>query len=187
MLWYGLFGFGLKWVRQTRKMILTFRGDELLLSQAQIGTINSVSFMLDSMMFVPAGYLGDRYGRKSTAVPGLAMFVVALTALNFVHGYGELMSVSVLFGLGDGITVGLMMASTADLAPAECKSEFVGAFKIYANLPQVIAPFVIGYLCTEVSIFSASILSAVIGFIALLWIACVLEDPAKYNRKMQVQ
>jgi len=183
LLFYGIFGFGLKWVRQTRKIILTFQGDELALSNAQIGTTNSLSFAMDCFMFIPAGYLMDRFGRKATAVPGLIGFVMALVLLNLARDYKELLVISGIFGLSDGITVGLMMTSAADLAPSECKSEFIAAFKVFTTLPSMIAPSVVGALCNEVSILSASLLSAGIGTVSLLWIACVLEDPSKHNAK----
>eukprot|EP01084_Bolivina_argentea_P096560 173597_1 len=183
MFLYGIFGFGLKWVRQTRKMILTFRGDDLLLSNKNIGTINSCSFILDSFMFIIAGYIMDKFGRKATAIPGLFGFVIALSFISFVNNFAQLLSIAIVFGLADGITVGLMMVSTADLAPKECKSEFISAFKIFNNLPRVLTPFIIGWLTNDVSIFVASILSAVIGFIALLWMAFVLEDTSHVSMK----
>ena len=183
LLFYGLFGFGIKWSRQTRKMILTFRGDELSLSNAEIGSINSVSFVLDSVCFVFAGYLMDRYGRKINAVLGLFLFAVALIAINFVSDFETLLVIAIIFGLGDGVTVGLMMTSTADLAPKECKSEFISAFKLFVNLPRVIAPIIIGTLCNEVSLLSAALLSAVIALIVMLWVAFVLEDTSAHSIK----
>ena len=187
LLFYGIFGFGLKWVRQTRKLILTFRGHEMALSNHQIGEINSLSFASDFVLFIFAGFLMDRFGRKATAIPGLIGFVVALILLNFVRDFKELLAISGLFGLSDGITVGLMMTSAADLAPSECKSEFIAAFKLFTTMPQVLAPSVVGALCNEVSIESAALLSAGIGTVALFWITCVLEDPSKHNARKEME
>ena len=121
-------------------MILTFRGEEIGLSNGNIGTVNSVSFILDSCLFYIAGYLMDKYGRKSTAIPGLILFVIALGIIAFVNDFIQLLIIAIIFGLGDGITGGLMMVSAADLAPKECKSEFIGAIRLLFNIPKVICP-----------------------------------------------
>lgn len=123
----------------------------------------------------------DKYGRKFTAIPGLSMFAMALVAISFVSNFEGLVAVAALFGLGDGITTGLMMTIVADLAPKECKSEFIAGFKLFSGSPAIITPMIIGVLCTQHSLFFAAMLSAGIGFVTMLWMAFGLEESSKQS------
>ena len=185
LIFMGMFGFGLNWVRRTRKMILTFRGVELGLSQGDIGTVNSVSFIPDFAMFMVAGCMMDKYGRKSTAIPSLTLFVIGLVSIAFTNSFWTLIIIALIFGFADGFTAGLLMTSSMDVAPKECRAEFLSLFRMFVKFPIIICPTVIGTLCTHVSLFSAGILGAVIGTISLIWIAFVLEDPAKTAEKRE--
>ena len=55
-------------IRAGRQAIIPFYGEAVLsLNVAQIGTIQSVSSVLDMAMFIPAGLMMDRFGRKTAA------------------------------------------------------------------------------------------------------------------------
>ena len=181
----GIFAFGLRWVRITRKVILTFHGSDLGLSKGDIGNINSISFFPDTLMFPVAGYLMDKYGRKATAIPGLILFIIALSLISFTKNFISLALTGVVFGLADGITSGLLMTTAADLAPIECKSQFISIFRMTANLPVFLTPIVVGSLCSNVSLLSAAILSAGIGLCGLFWITFILDEPKKYGQKQE--
>ena len=187
LIFFGLFGFGLNWVRRTRKMILTFRGLELGLSQGNIGTVNSLSFIPDFGMFMIAGIMMDKYGRKSTAIPSLTLFVIGLGSVAFANSYWSLIIVAIIFGFADGFTAGLLMTSSTDLAPKECRSEFLAQVRVLVKLPIVLCPTIIGNLCTHVSLFSAAMVGVVIGTISLIWIVFVMEDPAKTAQKRELK
>ena len=179
----SVLSFGLNWVRITRKLILTFHGVDLGLSHGEIGSVNSISFVPDTLMFPIAGYLMDRYGRKATAVPGLILFIIALSTLPLTRDFAGLVAVAFVFGIADGITAGLLMTVAADIAPAECKSDFLAGFRIFGNMPKVVGPVVIGTLCTKVSLPSAAISSAGIGGVTLLWTIFVLDDPKSHGQR----
>eukprot|EP01083_Nonionella_stella_P028636 78861_1 len=181
----GIFAFALSWVRITRKLILTFHALELHLSHAQIGTINAVSFVPDTLMFPLAGFVSDRYGRKAAGIPGFVMFVVALLLLSFTNNFVELILVGILFGLADGITAGLLMTFCSDIAPMECRSQFISQFRFFSNVPLLVCPTVIGVLCTNVSLMSGALLSASIGAIGLFWIVFVLEESSKVSETIE--
>merc|ERR1711971_680629 len=131
-------------------------------------------------MFPVAGWIMDKYGRKATAIPGLALFIGALVTLPWCRNYKELMAVSIGFGIGNGITCGLLMTVAADIAPSECKADFIAGFRMFRNIPEVIGPVVISTLCSKVSLISAAIGSAGIGGFSLLWTAIIINEP-KYH------
>jgi len=176
-----ILGFGLNWVRMTRNIILTFHGTDLQLSQSQIGNINSLSFVPDSCMFPFAGILMDKFGRKVPATIGLLLFIVALSVISFTNAFGGLAAVAVIFGFADGITSGLLMTVSADMAPIECKSQFIAQSRTIVNIPKLLVPILVGTLCSNVSLFSATMMSASIGLLALIWTVFVMKEPKDFD------
>ncbi len=51
-------------------------------------------------LLIPAGALGDRYGRRLSLLGGLAVFAVGSTAAAFSSGTGMLIAARVVMGLG---------------------------------------------------------------------------------------
>ena len=84
-------------------------------------------FLLDSAMFAPVGYWMDRYGRKSTGVPAFAILSaqpmhaapaahtsqIGLFFLPDAGTFVMLSAMSVVCGLGNGLSTGLNMVRAA--------------------------------------------------------------------------
>jgi MFS family permease len=51
-------------------------------------------------LLIPAGVLGDRYGRRRSLVSGLTIFALGSTAAAFASGTGMLIGARVVMGLG---------------------------------------------------------------------------------------
>ncbi len=122
----SIYAFGQNYIRATRRIILTFQGNILQFSENEIGLINSYSYIPDSLLFPLAGYLMDNYGRKYTSIPSLTLFILATMLVPFTSNQLELTMVALLYGCADGIATGLIMTIGADLAPNECRSQFIG-------------------------------------------------------------
>src|ERR1700727_3532678 len=56
-------------------------------------------------LLVPAGALGDRYGRRLSLVGGLAVFALGSTAAAFASGAAMLIAARVVMGLGAAVVV----------------------------------------------------------------------------------
>lgn len=177
LLMISIFSVGLNWVRISRKLLLTFRAQEMGLTKGQIGSVSSISYLPESVLFPFAGYLMDKYGRKATAIPGLTLFVVALSLISWTMNFEMLAGLGVVFGFADGITAGLLMALIADIAPTEGRSEFLGQYQIFCNLAKVLGPVVIGTLCAHTSLRTAALSSAIVGAFTLFWISCIMKEP----------
>ena len=75
-------------IRAGRQAIIPFFGEAVLgLNVAQIGTIQSASSTVDMLLFVPAGYMMDRFGRKVTSVPSFAIMALGMACIPFAHSY----------------------------------------------------------------------------------------------------
>ena len=131
---------------------------------------------------VIAGYLMDKYGRKSTAIPSLVLFIISLFLVSFANNYYLLIFVSILFGFSDGISTGLLMTIGADIAPFNCRSQFLGFYRMASTSADVIAPIIIGYLSSNVNIFTACLSAIIVSTFSLIWIIFFVKEPSKYRR-----
>ncbi|HEY1341180.1 MAG TPA: MFS transporter [Bryobacteraceae bacterium] len=64
-----------------------------------------------------AGYLGDRFGRRSALIGCVAMFGLATVATAFVHGFFGLTALRLITGMGTGGALPNVSALTAEFAP----------------------------------------------------------------------
>src|SRR3712207_5279894 len=97
-------------IRAGRFLIIPLWGAEQLgLDAAQVGTIVTAGAVLDVSMFIPAGMLMDRFGRKVAAVPSFGLMAFGIGLIPFTRDFLTLLLVAMLIGLGNGLGSGLMM------------------------------------------------------------------------------
>ena len=67
----------------------------------------AVGYACDSLLFIPAGYVMDTYGRKYAGLPAYLMLSMGLAAVPLVASLPGLILVSIVMGLGNGCSAGL--------------------------------------------------------------------------------
>ncbi|MGE5654787.1 MAG: MFS transporter [Bacillota bacterium] len=72
------------------------------LNQTQLGLINSLFFLMYTVLQIPAGILADRYGRKHVLVPGYLIHGIGAALGGFAGGFTSFMGARVLTGLFQG-------------------------------------------------------------------------------------
>lgn len=72
------------------------------LNQTQLGLINSLFFLMYTVLQIPAGILADRYGRKRVLVPGYLIHGIGAALGGFAGGFTTFMGARVLTGLFQG-------------------------------------------------------------------------------------
>ena len=150
-------------LRQARQVFLPLWGDEIGLSVAQIGAVTSMSFFIDAAVFYPIGSVMDRFGRKWAAVPCLATLAAGLVVLPLTHGFGPFLGVAFLTGLGNGFGAGINMTLGADFAPDTRRGEFLGVWRLLADVGQAGGPAIISVITGISSLAAASVVSGGIG------------------------
>jgi MFS family permease len=83
---------------------------ELKLSSARIGTLVMLAVFVSGVTQLPMGRAADTYDRKTMVALGGVLAGIALLAYQHAHSYEYLFAVSVLFGLGGGISMPALMA-----------------------------------------------------------------------------
>jgi MFS family permease len=146
-------------VRRSRELFFALEGQRLELSHSQIGAITAVSFAVDGVLFPVAGWMLDRVGRVRTAA--LSMLGLGASML-ILHGdtFAFYVVFAVVSGLSNSISAGIVQLLSADLAPAECRSQFIGIFRTLAKCADIAAPAMIGAVAEVTSLKTAGMIVA---------------------------
>lgn len=132
-------------IRAGRSVIIPlFAADALGLSVDQIGFIVSLSVLVDFSLFLVAGWVMDRFGRKFAIVPCFAIQGAAMALIPFTTDFTGLLLVSVLIGFGNGLGAGTMMTLGADLSPPDSRGEFIGVWRLIGDIGFTGGPLVVG-------------------------------------------
>lgn len=134
---------------------------DLTLSSAQVGSALSVSGLVNMLVIYPAGYIGDRWGRKipiiaGTLLTGLSMAVFALSS-----SYTTFLMAALLWGLGSGLGGTLPAAYAADVSAGDSYGTTLGIYRTISDVGYVLGPLLL------------SSGAAAVGFRASLW-GCTL-------------
>jgi MFS family permease len=134
-------------IRAGRQLIIPLYASSVLgLDVAAIGAIVSAGAVVDMLLFVPAGVIMDRFGRKWAAAPSFAIMALGMATIPLTSGYWSLMAASVLIGFGNGLGSGTMMTLGADLAPPGATGEFLGLWRLIGDTGAAGGPMAVGAL-----------------------------------------
>ncbi len=146
------------------------------LDNAQVGIIVGASSLVDMSLFLPAGYVMDRFGRKATSVPSFAVLALGMAFVPFTHSYAQLMAAGLLIGFGNGIGAGSMMTLGADLAPPHLTGEFLGIWRLIGDSGRAVSPIIVGMVADAVGIVVTSGAIAGLGVIAAATLAIFVRE-----------
>ena len=169
-------------VRSARQIVFPLWGDAIELEIAMIGLIVGLSSGIDMLLFLPAGYIMDRKGRKWAAVPSLCIMSLALLLLPLSSGFAGLLAVGLAIGFGNGLGSGIVMTLGADLAPEENPGSFFGVWFLVANIGSTLGPLIIGGLADLISLGTASVVTSILGFCGAAYLLIFVPDTRKTRK-----
>src|SRR5215475_8331353 len=79
-------------------------------SNSQLQWIADAYVLVFAGLLLPAGAIGDRYGRKRLLIIGLALFAAASLAAMVVHGATELIAARAVLGVAAAILTPITLA-----------------------------------------------------------------------------
>jgi MFS family permease len=154
-------------IRSGRQLIVPLYGHSRLgLSAEQIGSIVSISSAVDMSLFLPAGYLMDKLGRKYASVPSFVVMAAGMALIPLAGGYGGLLLATCVIGFGNGLGSGTMMTLGADLAPREATGEFLGVWRLIGDVGQTGGPLVVGGIADLLGLTLAAFSLSGVGILA---------------------
>lgn len=154
-------------IRQGRTLLIPLVGVTILdLNAAQVGLVMTASAVLDMSMFIPAGVLMDRYGRKFASVPSFALMAVGIGMVPLAGSFVGLLLAALVIGLGNGLGSGTMMTLGADLAPEGATGEFLGIWRLIGDVGMVAGPLAVGLIGSWLGLTGSAIVLMIAGFLA---------------------
>lgn len=134
---------GIGAVRGARQTALPLWTDYLGYDAATTALIFGISGAIDMAMFYPAGRVMDAYGRLWVAIPSMAIMGAAMLLLPLASSLGTIAMVAIVLGFGNGIGSGILMTLGADTAPAQARSQFLGIWRLFADVGNTSGPLIV--------------------------------------------
>lgn len=157
-------------------LVPVFGADILGLSPAQVGLIMTISALIDVSMFVPAGQLMDRFGRKTAAVPSFAVMAAGVALIPLASSFSGLLFATAIIGLGNGLGSGTMMTLGADLAPDGATGEFLGLWRLIGDAGAFLGPVAVGIIAGAAGLQGSAVVLAIVGMAASATLALLVRE-----------
>jgi EmrB/QacA subfamily drug resistance transporter len=129
-------------------------------------------------LLLPAGALGDRFGRKGALQVGLAIFGLASIAATFADGPGQLIVLRGVMGAGAAFVMPATLSIIVNVFPPAERAKAIAIWAAFAGAGGAIGPVVSGYLLDHY--WWGSVFLANLPFVALaLVIGAVIVPTSK--------
>ncbi|MEK7943554.1 MFS transporter [Pigmentiphaga sp. YJ18] len=158
-------------LRSSRQVVIPLWADHLGLAPTAASIIYGLVAAIDMSVFYPAGTIMDRRGRLWVALPSVLLMGGALMATSLTTGVVPFLIVSLILGFGNGISSGIVMTLGADSSPAHGRTEFLGIWRLIADVGNSLGPVILSAITAVASltIGVASVGTLGLAAAAVLW------------------
>lgn len=162
-------GWTVLWINRTilNPILPEIMQDLNIKSEASAGLINTLFFLPYTLLQVPSGFLGDKYGRKAVLVPGLILFGLGSIFGGFAMTFSIFLFARILTGIGQGTYFGPVYALSSDIIPTNKRGVSTAIINSGTALGMAMGMIISSLLVKELqwSWRSLMILSGLIGIL----------------------
>jgi MFS family permease len=155
-------------VRAGRPVAIPLWAEHIGLDAAQTSLVFGISGGIEALVFYPAGFAMDRFGRLFTVLTSTIGLGVAYLLLPFTTGFAALMCVGALMGLFNGMGSGINMTISADVSPPDNRPTFLGAWRLLSDIGNGLGPLLVGGVAAVALAPAVASLGVVSGLAALI-------------------
>src|SRR5580693_7175826 len=130
-------------------------------------------------LLIPAGALGDRYGRKLSLLGGLTVFALGSTLAAFSGGTSTLIVARVLMGLGAAFVMPATLSILNAVFPPRERPQAIAAWSAVAGVGIVIGPTLGGLLLTHFWWGSVFLINVPLVLLALAGVLMTVPETAE--------
>jgi len=130
-------------------------------------------------LLIPAGALGDRYGRRLSLVGGLATFALGSTAAAFASGTGMLIGARVVMGLGAAFVMPATLSILNAVFPPKERPQAIAAWSAVTGIGIVIGPTLGGLLLSNFWWGSVFLINIPLVVLALAGVILTVPETAE--------
>jgi EmrB/QacA subfamily drug resistance transporter len=137
-------------------------------SQTQLEWIIDAYLLAFSVLLLPAGALGDRYGRRKALIGGLIVFGSASAAAMIVTSANDLIVLRGVIGLGAAFVMPATLSTITGTYPAAERTKAVGVWAAVAGGSAIVGLLASGVLLQWFSWQAAFAINVVLAALALV-------------------
>jgi EmrB/QacA subfamily drug resistance transporter len=137
-------------------------------SQTQLEWIIDAYLLVFAVLLLPAGALGDRYGRRKALIAGLFVFGGASAAAMTVSSANELIFLRGLIGLGAALVMPATLSTITGTFPPAERTRAIGVWAAVAGGSAVLGLLCSGILLEWFSWRSAFAVNVILAALAIL-------------------
>ena len=130
-------------------------------------------------LLIPAGALGDRFGRRRSLIAGLTVFALGSAAAAFASGTGELISARVVMGLGATFVMPATLSILNAVFPPKERAQAIAAWSAVAGAAIVIGPTLGGLLLSHFWWGSVFLINLPLAAAALAGVVLTVPETAE--------
>ena len=134
-------------------------------------------------LLIPAGALGDRYGRRRALLGGLAVFGAGSALAAFATGTGPLIAARVVMGLGAAFVMPATLSILTAVFPPRERPQAIAAWSAVAGVGIVIGPSLGGLLLSHFWWGSIFLINVPLVVLALAGVALTVPETAEPGRR----
>jgi EmrB/QacA subfamily drug resistance transporter len=127
-------------------------------------------------LLLPAGAIGDRYGRRGALIAGTAIFGIAAGVCAVAGSAGELIALRALMGIGAALLMPGTLSTITSVFPPEERAKAVGIWAGFAGAGGTLGILASGALLEHFSWASVFVLTAVLAAIACVGMILVVPS-----------
>lgn len=171
---------GVAILRAIFPVVIPLWGTFLGASETLITSTFAATALLDTVMFMLAGGLMDRWGRHAAIGPTLLIMPLGLIVMALFHNIPGYIVGAVILGFGNGFGAGTVMTVGADLSPQTAKASFLGIWQSIVNIGGAAGPFIVSGLTHAFGIESALWVIAAMGLGCAAWMFLTIRRAYSY-------
>ncbi len=169
-------------LRASRRVIVPLWGAHIGLNVVEIGLVAGLTAGMEIVMFLPAGFVMDRFGRRFASAPATLLLAVGLAATPLTGSFAALLAVGMIGAIGNGLGSGINMTYGADLAPPGRSGQFLGLWRLISDIGSVLGPTVAGVAAAALGLAGSALAVGVLGLAGSVGFA-LLPEPAEQRRR----
>src|ERR1700760_1701502 len=133
-------------------------------------------------LLIPAGALGDRYGRRRSLVGGLAVFAGGSALAAFASGTGVLITARVVMGLGAAFVMPATLSILNAVFPPKERPQAIAAWSAVTGAGVLIGPTLGGLLLSHFWWGSVFLINVPLAALALIGVLLTVPETAEPSR-----
>ena len=175
--------------RAARNAIVPLWAEAIGLDATSTSIVFGLSGAADMLLFYPAGWAMDRFGRVHVAVPSMLVLGLGMVLVPFASTFWALVVVATVLGIGNGIGSGILMTLGADASPEVGRAQFLGGWRLMGDIGWASGPALVSAVAVLASLGTASVVMGGVAWAGAAWLKVWVPrfDPIRPERSTPEQ